>query len=117
MKTAALALLAMIAATPAFAQQERPDGPTLDHPSARNRLSEQLGEVGARIDHRLGEGRLSADYADQARRKVNDLQAEISDGQIRNGGQLTEGDRFAIQEQIHQLVEEIDRNSGPAPPR
>ncbi len=83
----------------------------------RNRLVEQLGEIGTRIDHRLAQGRLSADYANRARRKVDDLQAEISDKQRRNGGQLTQGDRFAIQEQIHQLVEEIDRNSGPAPPR
>jgi hypothetical protein len=114
MKTVLLAILAAIASAPglAAAQSERP---SLDHPSTTNPLSEQLAEVRARIDHRQADGRLARQDADKARLVANDIGAEIADRRLQNGGQLSERDRFALQDRIRRLVVEIDGESGEAP--
>ncbi len=116
MKTLVMALLAalFVSSVDAVAQPERP---TLDHPSARNTLSEQLGEINTRIDHRVADGRLSKEDADVARREAYDIDAEAADKRLQNGGELSERDRFALQERIRQLVGRIDRESGEPPPR
>jgi hypothetical protein len=116
MKSLVLAFLAAAALAPGLAGGQ-PDRPTLDHPSAFNTLTEQLSEVSARIDHRQADGRLAKQAAEEARREVNDIAAELDDERLQGGGQLGERDRFALQERIHQLVVKIDGESAAGPPR
>ncbi len=99
----------------AFAQ---PASPTIEHPSARDGLDEQLGEVAARIDHREAAGQLSAEDAKHARLEVTDLQAQVAEVRARDGGHLSEGDRFDLQGEIRQLEDKIDheRPPGSSPP-
>jgi len=109
MKTIVLALMAAIVSAPCVALAQ--DRPTLDHPSARNLIGEQLDEVATRIQHRETDGRLSHEQAVDAQREVYDLQSELADERLRDGGQLNEGDRFALQEKVHQLILKIDQES------
>jgi outer membrane murein-binding lipoprotein Lpp len=78
-------------------------------PSARNGLNEQLDRLSATIDRRVAHGRMSLQDAERARREVNNLQAETSDDRVKNGGQLTEADRFRLQARISQLKAETDQ--------
>jgi hypothetical protein len=119
MKTVVLALIAAVACASA-AVGAQPNQPTIDHPSARNLLDEQLSEVSARIGHRLADGRLTQRQAHEAQLVINDIQSEAADKRLQDGGQLTEQDRFGLQERIRQLIDQIDRESGaprPAAPR
>ncbi len=108
MKTMLVAVLGVIAMSPKVAAAAQPPPPSIEHPSARNGLNEQLGEVLARIDRRQARGDLSAEDAKHARLEVTDLQAQITEAQSRDGGHLTETDRFDLQGEIHQLEDKID---------
>jgi hypothetical protein len=113
MKMVVLTILAAIASPLAAVAQHQP--PTLDHPSARNLIGEQLDEVATRIQHRETDGRLSHEQAVNAQREVYDLQSELADERLRDGGQLNEGDRFALQEKVRQLILKIDQESADGP--
>ncbi len=107
MKTLTICAMAMIASAPVPALSQ--DAPaSLQHPSARDPFVEQLRAVAARIDRREADGRLSRDDADHARLEINDLEAQIADVRVRDGGQLTEADRFALQDQIHKLEDKLN---------
>jgi phage shock protein A len=116
MKPAVMATLWMIAAAPSVATAQ-PPAPSISHPSARDGLDEQLGEVTARIDRREARHELSAEDAKHARLEVNDLQAQVADARARDGGRLSEADRFALQGEIHRLEDRIDqeRPAGSSP--
>jgi len=110
MKTVVLAVLAAAAtaALPALAVAQPAPGP-VQAPSARDSLTEQIDRLSATIDRRLARGRLTQLQADQAHRQINDLQAELSDDRLKNGGQLSEADRFGLQARISTLKAQIDR--------
>ncbi len=107
MNTIVLAALALATAFPpmAWAQATQPPSP---QPSARDGLNEQLIAIGARIDSRLERGRLSPEIARKAHLEVNDLQADVYDLRLRDGGQLSEADRFALKARINRLEDLIE---------
>jgi hypothetical protein len=74
----------------------------------RDGLNGQLDAMAARIDRRLALGHLSSQQAVDAHRQINDLQSEITDDQSRNGGHLSEADRFDLQARIRALKAMID---------
>jgi hypothetical protein len=117
MKTGISAGVCAMALLPAIAGAQ-PPAPSIGHPSNRDGLNEQLGEVLARIDRRQARGELSAEDAKHARLEVTDLQSQITEAQSRDGGRLSESDRFDLQGEIHQLEDKIDHERAPgAPPQ
>jgi hypothetical protein len=118
MKTRAVIALAAMAIAPVLAPAQTP-APSLQRPSARDGLDEQISAIAARIDRRQSRGEISAEDADHARLEVNDLQARVADARSHDGGRLTEEDRFGLERQIHDLEDKIDRQRtgapGPAP--
>ncbi len=74
----------------------------------RDGLDGQLAEIAARIDRRAAKGHLSPAQATDAHREVNDLQSEIGDDRARNGGRLSESDRFDLQARIRALKAKLD---------
>ncbi len=118
MKTLALIALAAAGLTPALASAQPPP-PSLQRPSARDGLDEQISAIAARIDRRRSRGEISGEDADHARLEVNDLQARVADARSHDGGRMTEEDRFGLERQIHDLEDKIDRQRtevpGPAP--
>ncbi len=81
---------------------------TDDRPSGRNGLDGQLSAISSKIERFASHGQMSQRNARLARREVNDLQAEVADDRLRNGGQLSEGDRFELQARIRALDDEVD---------
>lgn len=76
-------------------------------PTAPGGVREQLDQLSARVDRGLREGQLSQKAADEARRRINDIAAQASTDRERDGGKLTEADRFDITAQINRLGSEI----------
>jgi hypothetical protein len=85
-------------------------------PTERNGVNEQLRRLNVTIDRRLAHGRISKDDAVAAHREVNDIQAEVTDDRLHNGGQVSERDHFALQDRINKLREKIDSERTGAPP-
>jgi hypothetical protein len=109
-------LLALIGGTLAAGDAIAQNPPSaVQPPSARNGVNEQLDAISARIDRRLARGRLSRDDATAAHREVDDIQAEAGEDRLRDGGQLSEADRFAIEARIHRLEEQIEGERTPVP--
>jgi hypothetical protein len=119
MKMAILAALAAAGAASLLVSANAQNALTITpHPNARDSLGAQLDQLSARIDRRLARGQISQHDADTTHREINDLQAQASEDRLQNGGRLKEADRFALQGQITQLKEEIDRDRtiGASPP-
>jgi hypothetical protein len=118
MKLFALMALTAVALAPVSVSAQPPP-PSLQRPSARDGLDEQINAIAARIDHRRSRGEISLEDADHARLEVNDLQARVADARSHDGGRLSEEDRFGLERQIHDLEDKIDRQRteipGPAP--
>jgi hypothetical protein len=76
-------------------------------PSASNGVRERLDQLGDRVDRGVRQGQLSPKEADEARRRIDDISAQASTDRERDGGRLTEADRFDILAQIDRLGGEI----------
>ena len=117
MKTACLAVLVVLAAlssaVAAFAQATPP--PPAASPTERNGLSEQLDRLNVTIDRRQAHGHISRDDAAAAHREVYDIQSDVADARLRNGGQVSVDEHFRLQDRINKLQAQIDseRTGGP----
>lgn len=118
MKPVYLAILMAVSLSPDLANAQ-----TMNYapppPAGRDGLDGQLDAMAARVDRRLAHGHLSAEQAVDAHRQINDLQSEISDDRSRDGGRLSEADRFDLQSRIRALKAAIDQTGShtarPAP--
>jgi hypothetical protein len=112
MKMILLAALSAGLLSPGMASSQGP-APSIRQPSARNTLNEQPTAIGERIDRRLARGRLSPEAAAQAHREIDDIQAQLADERLRDGGQLSEADRFAAEGRIRGLEDQIEGERTP----
>ncbi|HSZ51636.1 MAG TPA: hypothetical protein VK801_08695 [Caulobacteraceae bacterium] len=117
MKTACLAALAVLAALSspvvAFTQTSAP--PRAPPPSERNGVTEQLHRLSITIDRRLAHGHISKDDAAAAHREVDDIQSDLADVRLRNGGQVPSDEHFRLQDRVNKLKEKIDSERIGAP--
>ncbi|HEY1926498.1 MAG TPA: hypothetical protein VGG92_03455 [Caulobacteraceae bacterium] len=117
MKTACLAALVAFAAfscpVAGLAQTTAP--PRAPPPSERNGVTEQLHRLSITIDRRLAHGHISKDDAAAAHRDVDDIQSDLADVQLRNGGQVPSDEHFRLQDRVNKLKEKIDSERIGAP--
>ena len=100
------AAAAIIAASlPALAQAQDMPLSSADNPPAG--IHEQLDHLAVRIDRGLSTGGLSQAEADRAHREINRIEDQASADRERDGGRLTDADRFDLQAQINHLAEAI----------
>ena len=110
MKTACMAAVVVFAAlsTPAAVPAQDTAPPRAAPPSERNGLSEQLHRLDVRIDRRLAHGHISKHDAAAAHREVYDIQSDLADVRLRNGGQVPSDEHFRLQDRVNKLSEKID---------
>jgi hypothetical protein len=109
MKTAFLAVLTTLAALSSplvVVAQAAP--PPAGPPTERNGLNEQLRKLDVTIDRRLAHGRISKDAAAAAHREVYDIQSDVTDARLRNGGEVSVDEHFRLQDRVNKLREQID---------
>ena len=118
MKTACLAALVTFAAlsSPAAAPAQDTAPPRAVPPTERNGLNEQLRRLDAAIDRRLAHGHISRHDAAGAHREVFDIQSDLSDTRLRNGGQVPPDEHFRLQDRVNKLQDQIDRERTGGPP-
>jgi hypothetical protein len=86
-----------------------------DHRTAA-RTPAQRAERGDRaIDRRLAHGHISKDDAAAAHREVDDIQSDLADVRLRNGGQVPSDEHFRLQDRVNKLKEKIDSERIGAP--
>jgi hypothetical protein len=83
--------------------------PSRHSPINAHNITDQLGQLSARIDRYLTRGQLSHVEAVEAHRQVNAMLDEASADREQNGGQLTEAERFNMQAKIDDLDAVIRR--------
>ena len=117
MKTACLAALGVFAvlSSPAAIAAQTTAPPHAPPPTERNGVSEQLHRLSITIDRRLAHGHISKDDADAAHREVDDIQSDLADVRLRNGGQVPSGEHFRLQDRVNKLKEKIDSERIGAP--
>jgi hypothetical protein len=117
MKTACLTALVVLAILPStsatLAQTTAP--PRAPPPSERNGVTEQLQRLSITIDRRLAHGHISKDDAAAAHREVDDIQSDLADVRLRNGGQVPSDEHFRLQDRVNKLKEKIDSERIGAP--
>lgn len=116
MKTACLAALVAFAAmsSPVVALAQA-TAPPASPPTERNGLNEQLNRMNLAIDRRLAHGHISKDAAAAAHREVYDIQSDVQDVRLRNGGQVPVDEHFRLQDRVNKLQEQIDSERIGAP--
>ena len=111
MKIACLATLATLAtlSAPAAAPAQDTAPPRVAPPTERNGLNEQLHRLDVSIDRRLAHGHISKHDAAAAHREIFDIQSDVADARLRNGGQVPSDEHFRLQDRVNKLQEQIDR--------
>ena len=110
MRKACLAALVALAAlpTPAAVAAQTTAPPRAPPPSERNGVTEQLNRLSITIDRRLTHGHISKDNAAAAHREVDDIQSDLADVRLRNGGQVPPDEHFRLQDRVNKLKEKVD---------
>ncbi|HEX4741331.1 MAG TPA: hypothetical protein VH353_08380 [Caulobacteraceae bacterium] len=110
MKTTCLVALVVFAAlsSPAAAPAQNTAPPRAAPPTERNGLNEQLHRLDVSIDRRLAHGHISKHDAAAAHREAFDIQSDLADARLRNGGQVPSDEHFRLQDRVNKLQEQID---------
>jgi hypothetical protein len=110
MKIARLAALVVFAAlsSPIAVLAQATAPPRAAPPTERNGLDEQLHRLDVTIDRRLAHGHISRHDAAAAHRDVYDIQSDVADVRLRNGGQVPSDEHFRLQDRVNKLRERID---------
>jgi hypothetical protein len=101
--SAAAAIIA--ASLPALSHAQDIAPSPVDNPPAG--IHEQLDRLVTRIDRGLSAGHLSQADADRAHREVNRIEDLASVDRERDGGRLTDADRFDLQARIDHLAADV----------
>ena len=102
----ALVVLAALSSPVGALAQGAP--PAVAPPSERNGVSEQLRRLDATIDRRLARGHISKDDAAAAHREVYDVQSDVADVRLHNGGEVPSDEHFRLQDRVNKLQQKID---------
>ncbi|HEY2049242.1 MAG TPA: hypothetical protein VGH03_07855 [Caulobacteraceae bacterium] len=116
MKTARFAALVVFATllSPAEVPAQDTAPPRASPPTERNGLGEQLHRLDVGIDRRLAHGHISRHDAAAAHRELYDIQSDLADVRLRNGGQVPSDEHFRLQDRVNKLSEKIDsERTGP----
>jgi hypothetical protein len=117
MKTACLTALVAFAvlSSPVAALAQTTAPPRAAPPTERNGMTEQLHRLDITIDRRLAHGHISRDDAAAAHQEVYDIQSDLADVRLRNGGEVPSDEHFRLQDRVNKLREKIDSERMGAP--